>query len=461
MLSVILLVLAQGVPVCTDALQEKCWFPTREQRGTHLLRSTGRSTVYTSVTEAAISYAFFEFAPTSGVGLDGGVCAGGAVSSATGQAVAVTRASSAYCTKEGFATTGLTNSSLVYVGANTPRIEYNDAGVLAIRTETARTNIVIQSQDFTDGTWATYNLGAGAATITANQGIAPDGTNTADRLQVGDCPSANWYSVIGQSLTATTAAKIASVYVKGYNGSDGGIQIQANDTEGGLGVSQICSYNPDTWTRCYTAPYTFLGTGNQIFIGCNNTAAVGGSNSGAADVLVWQADLTDGPRLTSPIYTTTAAVTRARDAVRATLSPAPFGATADGGGCVAATVHCMNNAAGRILTYTGSGGTFEWDVNYGASNASTQWYIGSSTQFNSTLPRNGYTLDRWVTRVAGAGNVFSICKNGTCQDGGTRGANSSGVTSAFIDIGNYSSSGFTCDGLISQIQIDPDYTRCQ
>lgn len=457
---ILAIALNQGLPVCTDARQEKCWFPTREARANHLIRSTGRTGFVTSSTAAAISYAFFEFAPTSGVGLDGGVCAGGDVSSATGQAVVVTRASNAYCTKEGLGTTGLTNSSLVLVGNNVPRIEYNDAGVLSIRAESARTNSIIQSQDFTDPTWVAYNLGAGAATITANQGTAPDGTNTADRLTVDACPNANWYSVIGEALTVSTAAKVASLFVKGYGGTDGGILIQTNDATSGLGASVVCRYNPDTWTRCFTASTTYATTGNQFFVGCNNTAAIGGSDTGAADVLVWQADLQDGTRVSSPIRTTTAAVTRARDAIRATLTPAPFGATADGGGCIAATYHCTNQTGGRSVTYTGVGGTYEWDVNYGATTASTQWFIGSSTQFNSSLTRSGYTLDRWVTKVAGTGNVFSICKNGICQDGGTRGANSSGVTSANIDIGAYSSSGFSCDGLISQIQVDPDYTRC-
>lgn len=403
-------------------------------------------------------YAFFEFAPSSGAGM-GTACACGTVTGAKGEAVTFTRASSAYCTKEGLATTGLTTTSMVLCGTNQVRVEGDGNGVLGILVENARTNIVIQSQDIMDATWGLFFSGVVTPVRTSNQGVAPDGTTTADRLQVPACPTAGHYSVIGQALTATAAAKVASVYVKGYAGSDGGIQIQTNDP-GGAGVAKICSYNPDTWTRCSTASFAYAGTGNQVFIGCNNTAAVGGANSGAADVLVWQTDLVDGAYATSPIPTTTAAVTRAVDSASAVLTPAPLGSTASAGGCLAATARCALST-GRYLVYKGNAGAFEIDPWYGATTASAQWYIGSSTTFNSTLARTADSSARWVMSTGASGSLFRICKDGTCQTGSARGADTAANTSATLYLGNYNGTTLQCDGVVSRMQVDPRPTRCE
>lgn len=402
---------------------------------------------------------FFEFAPTSGAGM-GTACACTTVTGAKGEVVTFTRASSAYCTKEGLATTGLTTTSMVLCGTNQIRVEADGSGVLGILTENARTNIVIQSQDIMDATWGLFFSGVGTPVRTSNQGVAPDGTTTADRLQVPACPTAGHYSVIGQALTATAAAKVASVYVKGYAGSDGGIQIQTNDP-GGAGVAKICSYNPDTWTRCSTASFTYAGTGNQVFIGCNNTAAVGGANSGAADVLIWQTDLVDGAYATSPIPTTTAAVTRALDVLTVNgnalgFPGAPFSVAAT------ATLEWPNASApsvspfveGFVSTTSGAGLFFVTsNVRFATLNSGS---LNVETAGRTVVPGTAY-------RAAGANTngTSAIYWDGTLTVGPSA-TNDAGVPwSTTTGIGYYTPSSRALDGIISRVCVDPSATRCR
>ena len=428
-----------------------------------------------SAAATPVSYAYFEFAPADGAGLDGGVCACTAVSGATGQSLTFTRASSAVCLKKGYVSTGIATGDAVLCATNQPRIGYNDAGVLALFTEASDVNYVFASDDVANASYWTPLNGGGAAlpVVTSGYAAGPDGVaGSASRLQVPSCSGGGGLSAVYQNFTGPASGNMAAGYfMMGTGVTDAGLAgslgFWVNNYGTSVGLAGMsCSYTAGSWTWCGGpgGPQLVINMGgdnrDQVGIGCVNSGVPGVGDTGAADVLIWGVNQQAGTYVTSPIPTTTAAVTRARDVPRFTVSPAPFGATADAGGCVAATTRCLNTSSGRLVTYTGVGGTYEWDVNYGASNASTQWFIGSSTQFNSSLPRTTAAA-RWVTKVAGSGNVFSICKDGTCQDGGTRGANSSGVTSAHLDLGNCSSTGFTCDGLISQVQVDPDYTRCQ
>ena len=67
--------------------------------------------------------------------------------------------------------------------------------------EKVRTNLVLQSQAF-NTTWALDNGGGtGSVTVTANYAAAPDGTTTADRIQI---TRGTAYSNIFQSISVTS-----------------------------------------------------------------------------------------------------------------------------------------------------------------------------------------------------------------------------------------------------------------
>lgn len=64
------------------------------------------------------------------------------------------------------------------VGSGLPRIDFLGNTKGALKLETSRTNIILQSQDITTG-WSQGN----APTLTSNIAVAPDGTMTADGIQ--------------------------------------------------------------------------------------------------------------------------------------------------------------------------------------------------------------------------------------------------------------------------------------
>lgn len=264
--------------------------------------------------------AFFEFAPASGRGI-GVACACAAVTGAKGETITTTRASSAMCLSSGLSATV---GTAVLCSNNLPRVEAAPNGTLALLKEPARTNSLLRSQEF-ETTWGAFGAGGPAApTVTANAATAPDGTNTADRVQFAACPTANTQSIVSQSYTGTVATWSAGVFVKG-NGGSGQISMSLNDTVLNTANAIQCSYNPTTWTWCGgpPAPLTrvMANTGHQVQIGCINcpsggacvVTTTGSANTGAADVFLWQADSQAGSFPTSPIPTTAAAATRARD----------------------------------------------------------------------------------------------------------------------------------------------------
>jgi hypothetical protein len=267
---------------------------------------------------ASVSYAALEVAPADGTGM-GTVCACAAVTTAGGATITNTRASSAMCLKTGMAVAGIVDGDAVLCSTNTPRIE-SDGVALGPLVEEARTNTLLYSSALDNGAWSVAS-GGGASnpTITANYGNAPDGTATADRLEIPGCTAGGSYSLVLQSYTGTAAAWSTSMFIKGTSGS-GTVLLISLDTVLVSGLFVSCSYNSSTWTWCGgpSAPLTktFANAGSRVYIGCDNAsgAVSGTSDTGAADVLVWNVQAEAGAFPTHPIPTTSAAATRAVDA---------------------------------------------------------------------------------------------------------------------------------------------------
>jgi hypothetical protein len=102
--------------------------------------------------------------------------------------------------------------------------------------EGARTNLLQRSEEFNTSPWTTLN-----ATVTANTGVAPDGTTTMDTIQsTADNGNARQASL---PLTATIRYT-ASVYVENINVLSGEL------------IRLIVSNNVDSEVRCLFAPIT-------------------------------------------------------------------------------------------------------------------------------------------------------------------------------------------------------------
>ena len=167
------------------------------------------------------------------------------------------------------------------------RIDYS-TGEPALLLEPQRTNLLTYSSSFDNAAWTKLN-----ATVTANYGISPDGTQNADRIQFTTSNSSSIYRAIGG---ATTDAN--TIYVKGVSGEKVLFGYGGNVASGTL-----YTLNGD-WQRLEQ-----ISTIGSVF-------HIGNYYLGdATDILIWGAQREAGSNATSYIPTTSASVTRNADQV--------------------------------------------------------------------------------------------------------------------------------------------------
>lgn len=247
---------------------------------------------------------------------------------AKGEAVTYTRTGPRFCDSVADGTAGSAGSILP---ANRPCV--TRSGLLS---ESARTNLMVRSAEFDNVAWSSGATGVAAPTLTANAAVAPDGTMTAERMEV-PLTTAGQYSYRYQAL-AGAAAHSWGVYVRG-NGTSGTMHLWGGNTPN---ACVLCAYNATTWTRCalsHGAATPTMGFGNDS---TNAACVTAGAVASALDVFVWGAQAEAGAKASSYVPTTSAAVARGADAPSTDASAWPIDAT----GCFGATVSSAAGGAG-------------------------------------------------------------------------------------------------------------------
>lgn len=209
-----------------------------------------------------------------------------------------------------------------------------------VRTEEARTNLCLQSEDFST-TWTNSN-----STDTADQIAAPDGNTTADLITAtGGSPLAHR---IGQQITVASGTTVAvSMFVKAGAGdffsllwgsgstsenfisvvfdvSSGSTETSATETDVGTTSGTIvATYQEDIgndWFRCTvvgsvaaTNPFYFPGIAEAATGNTFNTFGEVTFLQAGETLYFWGAQAEAGAFPTSYIATTTASVTRNAD----------------------------------------------------------------------------------------------------------------------------------------------------
>ena len=212
-----------------------------------------------------------------------------------------------------------------------PRFDHDPATgeSLGLLIEEARTNLVIESEDFTDvAVWAQNGDGL---TRTANQVVSPDGTVNATLVEA-NAGSGNkqiqdfiGFSTIGVSYTASVFAKAgnwnyARVVLQGAGVS---AVVVVDLSDGTL----ITSSNEDSysiqpfgngWYRISVTGTATAATGYAHRIGLTDS---NGNTSGVPEnssIYIWGAQMEEGSFPTSYIPTDGSAVTRAADVAEIT-----------------------------------------------------------------------------------------------------------------------------------------------
>ena len=158
-------------------------------------------------------------------------------------------------------------------------------------TGNVTTNLLTYSEMFDNAAWTKGGAGTGTAPIvTPNAGTAPDGTLTAERVQLAlnggttSSDTSNLYRTPGWTVTGIPYT--ASVWMKSYDGASYDVAIDYN----GLNTNVVTVTNQ--WQR-FSATITSLDTVVRTFSAVRLRGSY--ANSDSADILLWGAQLEASP----------------------------------------------------------------------------------------------------------------------------------------------------------------------
>lgn len=332
---------------------------------------------------------------------------------------------------------------LITVGANLPAVGY-----LGLSVELAHTNLFLRSEEFDNASWIKSTVGAaGAPTISANAGTAPDGSLTADKIDI-PAVGASQASQCYQIVTGTAAAYTFSVWAKAVTPGSATYIFLINDTTGTMVGQTLIQPSTTEWTR-YSVTGTLTAATYAIVIGVR--VGLTGSTQlaqAASSVLYWGAQIELGDYAHSYVATTSASATCNADVVTSSFATLP---TATGEVAVTFTP-LWSTAAGNEIYDTratvGSSGTAMY-IQSGILNFVTRSAISQTTTPSSVLTWVGGQT--YALRATwGAGNVY-VYRDGVLVGSLTDGSAYMPNANTAFRIGAAFTDGFQADGYIASI----------
>ncbi len=325
------------------------------------------------------------------------------------------------------------NGLIQSAASNEPRVDFTSNTKGGLLLEPQRTNYALNSNDASQ--WANVG-GSQSITKTANYSIAPDGTQTAARLQAS--ASGSGYSLISLSTTSFVGNYSLSVYLKSNTGNIQNVVVYGRNTS----VDAYAIGND--WQRIDLQGSGTSGQNLYLFLGSfpNN----GSDNT--IDVSVWGGQLEAGTYSTSIIPTSSAAVTRVQDEVANGGNEFIFN---DSEGVVFMDVEIPENSS-EVKQSALCNGTTNEAVKILQLNSTTfrfEVVMSSGTNFSQDITVNPYQRNKFALQYKS--NEYKVFVNGIKQTVTQRSTLPSG-----LDVFNFNRGFSTSDnfsGLINALKV--------
>ena len=354
---------------------------------------------------------------------------------------------------------------LTSAATNAPRFDYNPSTLAAqgLLIEEARTNLLLQSQDFAT-TWAAS--GTSPAVVTANTTTSLDGTVNADTVSGTGANSDR----VQQTVTvAASTTYVISFFVKNStsvqsrfhvsNPNSGTTNSETYITWSGSAITGFINTGttvgvavayPNNWWRVY-----FAFTTNASDAGTATVRFYPNSTSADATfkaVFLWGAQLEAGAFPTSYIPTTTTALTRAAD-VASVNTLSPWWNASEGTFYVEGSCGSLTNSPIFVMPHDGTSNNYlNTPLLTTAGLGRLAGVVGGAAWTNVNTANS--TTANTTFKSASA---FKASDQAICLNAGTvaTGANASVPVVTTLKLGDWRTSGNSINGYLRRITYYP------
>lgn len=397
--------------------------------------------IFTNPATLKRQLAFFEFAPAEGWGLTP-ACACATVTGAKGEAVTITRASSASCITGSMV--DVEDGAFVTCADNLPRIMPggDGSGGNGIAAEGGRTNTCIRSKEQCNAAWADV----GTPSCSADQAAGPRGAATMDQFTDN---AAGAFEGRSQVISTTSATRHTwSCYVKAGTATSASVVLAGTGSATGDCTGTVTGLSTTKSKRVYcVSPAAFGGTLTAVTV----TIRVGtvAADQGTLFVDACQHEVS-ATHPSTFIATDGTSASRPAEVITATLPLAMSAST--GSHAVTFVPFWSTSETGTpyLLVYDGSGRAL-----YDNGGDSIGVFDGANDIQNSTTFTAGTPKRVWSSYEGATITVNDGADTTTGTFDGTFGS------AALTSLGLCNGFGTRADGVCKRICADLDPLRCR